>query len=137
MIKAIYSKELTEVSRKIRTEVFVEEQGFKEEFDTIDNDCMHIDLYDKEKAVATARVYKENGEYHLGRVAVLKSQRGQHFGERVVKEAENYLRENGADMLTLSSQVRVRDFYKHLGYIEVGEEYLDEYCPHIKMYKKL
>ena len=30
-----------------------------------------------------------------------------------------------------------KDFYKKLGYTEIGEIYKEEFCPHIKMFKDL
>ncbi len=39
--------------------------------------------------------------------------------------------------LEVSAQVRVKEFYKKLGYKEVGEIYFDEYCEHITMEKEL
>ena len=35
------------------------------------------------------------------------------------------------------SQVRAKNFYEKIGYVEYGEVYFDEYCEHIKMKKIL
>ena len=32
---------------------------------------------------------------------------------------------------------KAKDFYKKLGYTEIGEIYKEEFCPHIKMFKDL
>ncbi|MDY4474645.1 GNAT family N-acetyltransferase [Mitsuokella sp.] len=40
-------------------------------------------------------------------------------------------------LLVLSAQIQARPFYEKLGYRASGEEYLDEYCPHIRMEKEL
>ena len=43
---------LTYDERMLRTSVFIEEQKFKEEFDEIDNDSLHLVLYTDDKALS-------------------------------------------------------------------------------------
>lgn len=57
---------------KIRTAVFIKEQGFNNEFDKIDENCLHIVLYDDDKPIATARYFSEGHNYHIGRGGNLK-----------------------------------------------------------------
>ena len=59
----------------IRKEVFMEEQGFVEEFDEIDHQARHIVVFNGEVPVGTCRFYwdQERNSYVLGRVAVRKS----------------------------------------------------------------
>ena len=121
----------------IRTGVFIDEQGFKDEFDETDKTCSHIVLYDNETPVATCRYFEENGVYHIGRVAVIKEYRNQHSGNEIMQIAEaEILKENGKQ-IEVSAQVRIKDFYKKLGYKEFGNVYFDEYCEHIAMRKEL
>ena len=42
----IYTAGLPEEAKKIRLEVFVKEQGFEEEFDSVDDTAAHIVLFD-------------------------------------------------------------------------------------------
>ena len=121
----------------IRTSVFVDEQGFNDEFDEIDKICSHIVLYDSGIPVATCRYFKENGIYHIGRVAVIKEYRGRHLGDEIMKFAENEIKNDGGKMIEVSAQVRIKEFYSNLGYKEFGEIYFDEYCEHIRMVKEL
>ena len=125
---------------KIRTSVFVDEQGFKDEFDEIDKTCTHIVLYDSGKCIATCRYFKEGENYHIGRVAIIKEYRGKHLGNKIMQIAETEIRGkcNGAKcVIEVSSQVRVSEFYEKLGYNEIGNIYVDEYCEHIRMIKEL
>lgn len=39
--------------------------------------------------------------------------------------------------IEISAQVRVKDFYRKLGYRATGPVYYDEYCAHIRMVKLL
>lgn len=126
MIEFKITDALTDDERMIRTTVFVEEQGFNEEFDTIDNGgCTHIVLYSDGKPSGCVRFFTEGSEeeYHLGRLAVLKNYRGQHFGEILVKEVEKCVKKRGAKVLALSAQLRVSEFYEKLGYTKSGEIY--------------
>ena len=122
---------------KIRTAVFIDEQGFKDEFDETDKTCSHIVLYDNEKPIATCRYFKEGENYHIGRVAIIKEYRGKHLGNKIMQITENEIAKDGGKQIEVSAQVRVSDFYKKLGYNQIGEIYFDEYCEHIRMIKLL
>ena len=100
---------------KIRTAIFVEEQGFKNEFDDIDKTCTHIVLYDKQIPVGTCRYFHEGPNYHIGRVAVSKKYRGQHLGEHIMQIAEDEIKNEGGKQIEVSAQMRVKDFYHKLG----------------------
>lgn len=122
----------------IRKRVFVDEQGFNDEFDDIDAIAYHVVLFVKNRYAATGRLYSgENGAMHIGRVAVLREFRGMSLGSLVIAVLEKKALDSGFNKVELSAQVRVMEFYKKLGYIAEGEEYMDEDCPHIKMVKKL
>ena len=54
-----------------------------------------------------------------------------------MQEAEKQVRALRGDKLLLAAQTRVREFYEKQGYAAEGEEFLDEYCPHIWMSKAL
>lgn len=123
----------------IRQEVFVEEQGFVVEFDEIDDIAKHIVLFKDETPVGTCRFYwsKEKASHVLGRVAVRKAFRGQCFGQALLQEAEQQVRTLQGQSLCLAAQVRAKPFYEKQGYLAAGDEFLDEGCPHIWMYKSL
>ena len=121
----------------IRTAIFVEEQGFKDEFDEIDKTCSHIVLYDNEKPIATCRYFSQNGVYHIGRVAIIKEYRGKHLGNEIMRIAEQEIKNEGGKNIEVSAQYRVKEFYKKLGYKEIGDIFYDEYCKHITMVKEL
>lgn len=123
----------------IRTAVFVEEQKFNEEFDTVDATALHAIIYVDGKAAGCARMFCEEGQsaYHIGRVAVLKEYRKLHLGTEIMNALLEKAKELGADRAVLSAQCRVQPFYESLGFEASGEIYLDEYCPHIHMEKAL
>lgn len=121
---------------KIRTDVFVIEQDFKEEFDDIDNNCTFLVMYDEDEPVAMCRYFPIGEDvYAIGRIAVIKEYRGRGLGSYIVKEAEKKVIELGAKQAVLSAQTRAREFYEKLGYIGEGQFYYEEWCEHIKMRK--
>ena len=130
-------KGLNDDIRYVRETVFVKEQGFKREFDNIDELAFHIVFYENEKPVATCRYFCENDIYHIGRVAVIKDFRGLSIGNKIMQYAENEIKKAGGKLIEVSAQVRIKDFYKKLGYVEHGKVYLDEFCEHIRMVKVL
>lgn len=123
----------------IRTTVFSEEQGFKNEFDDIDKIATHIVLFEDNQAVAVCRVYySEDKKCHvIGRIAVIKDYRGKAYGVKIVRAAETEIKQRHCNKIGLSAQERVSKFYEKLGYNKYGSTYLDEGCPHIWMEKEL
>lgn len=130
---------LTDECKIIRQKVFIEEQHFKNEFDDIDKNAFHIIAYIDDKPVGTGRMFRSdnNGEYIIGRIAVLKDYRKYHIGSGIVKAFEEKANELGAEQISLSAQCRVKEFYEKLGFNATGKTYYDEYCEHIRMVKKL
>lgn len=130
---------LTPDAARIREEVFMKEQGFVEEFDDIDGISRHVVLYDGEEAVGVCRLFRgeTDGVFVVGRLAVMPRVRGMGLGARVLAEAERLARESGGARVELDAQTRARGFYERLGYRAEGDEFLEEYCPHIRMWKAL
>ncbi len=122
---------------EVRQTVFVEEQGFRDEFDAIDAVAAHIVLFDEEMPVGVCRVFPDGEGYVLGRLAVIKAYRNKHLGSRLVREAEHYVQSRGGKELRLHAQCRAASFYSKLGYTEFGEVGYEENCPHIWMKKEL
>lgn len=133
----IYEK-LNDSARSIRTKVFVEEQGFQNEFDEIDGYAVHFVAFSEDDfPIGVCRVFGDNelNSFILGRLAVLKEYRGNGCGAELVREALRYVKKEGGKRLTLHAQCASRCFYEKLGFIGYGETEYDEGCPHIKMYK--
>ena len=137
MISFKVTDAISEDEKMIRETVFIEEQKFKIEFDDLDVIATHIVMYLDTQPVGCCRLYKQENEYHIGRIAVLKPYRGKGCGEKILLEAEKVAKEKGADCIKLSAQVRASGFYEKLGYKKYGEIYFDEYCEHIAMKKDI
>ncbi len=133
-----FFSELPHDARVIRQEVFVDEQGFKNEFDETDSSCTHLVLYADGVPAAVGRLFRtDGGVYTFGRIAVKKQFRGKGLGSEVMKLLEEKVREYGGTKAAVSAQCRARGFYEGLGYTASGAVYLDEFCEHIHMEKNL
>ena len=130
---------ITDEIKQIRIDVFMKEQGFEDEFDEIDEIAKFVLLSIDGKPAGTCRYFPSNeeGDAHIGRMAVRKLYRGQHLGTKIMIAAENGIRRDGFKTCSLSAQVQAKPFYESFGYKSEGEEYLDEGCPHILMRKVL
>jgi predicted GNAT family N-acyltransferase len=132
--------QLPEEARSIRIEVFVDEQGFNEEFDKVDYEAIHFLAFNSQGApVGTCRIFNKDDKsvFYLGRLAVLKSYRGLKIGSALICQCENVARNLGASEIRLHSQYRVKNFYQKCGYNEYGEIEDEEGCPHIWMKKNI
>ena len=135
----IFNK-LTEESKNIREIVFVNEQGFTEEYDEKEDISNHFVMFDHDgKAVATCRIFKTGkpGEYMFGRMAVLKELRGNNIGRRMIEEVERFIIGQGGNRIILHAQLHAKGFYEKLGFIQEGETQLEQNKPHVWMSKKL
>lgn len=123
----------------IRETVFIDEQGFRDEFDEIDKKAVHLVAYDKDKPVATCRFFwsDERNTYLLGRLAVLKEYRKNHLGAVMMKKTEEFVKESGGTSIELHAQEQAIKFYEKQGYSVCSEMEYEEHCPHYWMRKKL
>lgn len=133
-----YEKKLPDEARRIRQTVFVEEQGFCEEFDQVDAAATHFVAYEENGLpVGTCRVFWDTAaeRYVLGRLAVRKGYRGQKIGAALVKESEKYVHRAGGGSLSLHAQCQVSGFYQKQGFAECSEVEDEQGHPHVWMKK--
>lgn len=92
--------------------------SLREEFDEHDCDgTRYIVLLDEEYPVATCRFYPvSETDVTLGRVVVLPEYRGLQLGNRVLTEAEKWIRELGFSRILVESRVEVTGFYEKFGF---------------------
>lgn len=133
-----YGKEDFEDAKMIRQKVFVEEQGFNNEFDEIDKHAYHLVIYLDDHPVATGRMYQQDKQTVIfGRIAVLKQYRKLGLGRKVIEGLEKKAKELNFKQAHLSAQMQASKFYEKLGYCCYGNQYYDEWCLHISMNKCL
>lgn len=119
----------------IRDAVFTKEQGYAAEIDIDDYDeiAFHVIVYQDDQAIATARLIPLDNAGKIGRVAVLKSHRGQGIGLIMMQALMAKAKELSMTSIELSSQVHAIAFYEKLGFVTEGAVYLEDGEPHIHM----
>ncbi len=125
--------QLPEEAIMIRTKVFMEEQGFKNEFDPIDENAFHLVLFENDRPIGTCRFFAEEDHYAIGRLAVLKSGRGKGFAKQLVSEAQKEIKKLGGTKILIHAQKRLEKMYERFGFRSCGIEDLDEGVVHIWM----
>ncbi len=122
----------------IRKAVFIDEQGITEadEWDEADHSARHFLARHNGVAVGCARlIVNDNGDCQIGRMAVLQTYRKQGIGGALISALiEHYLcNTNAGTHLFLHAQIQVVDFYRNLGFVEYGEEFIDAGIVHKAM----
>ncbi|GHU46298.1 hypothetical protein FACS1894120_2890 [Clostridia bacterium] len=127
--------ELEAVVMPVRYEVFCEEQGVLREIehDGYDAGAVHCAVEINGAVVGTARFVNIDGTYFVGRVAVLKSERGKGYGKIAVTALLEYAGEHNISEIHIHSQVSAADFYRKLGFTEFGERFSEAGIEHISM----
>jgi ElaA protein len=125
---------------QLRSEVFVVEQDcVYQDIDYKDQKAFHVLGIKNNTIVAYARVF-DAGDYFtlpsIGRIVVKKEERKYKYGHQLVQSAITYIEENftTTDIL-ISAQKYLIKFYNSHGFIQQGEEYLEDGIPHVKMLK--
>lgn len=134
------TKELYEILQ-LRSEVFVVEQDcVYQDIDSKDQKAFHVIGIKENKLIAYARVF-DSGDYFdlpsIGRIVVKEDQRKYKYGHQLVQKSIDYIQENFKEKsILISAQTYLIKFYNSLGFIQQGEEYLEDGIPHIKMLRK-
>ena len=135
-------KEYTKLPKEaidLRTEIFIKEQGFIDEFDDKEDISTHLVMFSNNIPVASCRYYFDNEKnaYYIGRIVVVKDLRNKGLGKQILKEAEIRIAKQTIKTIYLSAQQDKADFYIKQGYEITGEPYFEEHCPHILTRKEL
>ncbi|KAI9144224.1 acyl-CoA N-acyltransferase [Paraphysoderma sedebokerense] len=157
--KIVSTLEERQKAYDVRFKVFVDEQKVNpdNEIDEIDDSATHVLLIQhsssaltgksEDKVIGTVRVYikgdgaerkEENNNWQrngkLGRLAVLKEERGKGYGKILVQEGHNVLRKQGIQLVMIHAQCVARKFYESCGYKCHDETiFYEEGIPHIAM----
>ncbi|HET6768113.1 MAG TPA: GNAT family N-acetyltransferase [Chitinophagaceae bacterium] len=126
---------------ELRSKVFIVEQNcVYNDPDGNDQVAWHLMGVGEEQLIAYARILPPGVVYTdpaIGRVVTAPSKRksglGRELMNRCIKHCEDLF---GKTSITLSAQVYLKKFYESLGFSAIGNEYLDDGIPHIKMSSK-
>ena len=126
---------------RIRNTVFEIEQGAiaEEELDSYDGDfeTLYALIYDGNEPVATGRIAHTSKGLKIGRIAVLKEQRGRGTGALLVNALCDKASSYGAEFILVDAQLHAVPFYEKLGFSPTGEsEITDRGIIHLPMRKQ-
>ncbi len=122
---------------RLRNEVFVVEQNcVYQDADNKDQKATHIFIKNNDEILAYTRIFKP-GEYFknasIGRVVVNPKYRKQNLGKKIMQISIVFVLQSGFNTIEISAQTYLKKFYNELGFTHIGEEYLEDNIPHIKM----
>ncbi len=123
---------------QLRSKVFVVEQDcVYQDVDFKDQKALHVFACKNDKIIAYTRVFKP-GDYFdyasIGRVVVAADERKFGYGHDLMKASIEALKKYfKVDKITISAQKYLKKFYETHQFIQVGEEYLEDGIPHIRM----
>lgn len=113
-------------------EVFVSELEFPENiiFDETDETAVQAVVYkdiDRTIPVGVGRLCRTDEEkaYKIGRIAVKKEERGQGFGDFIVRMLVDKGLMMGADRVVTDAQSHVIKFFEKIGFRPTGETYTE------------
>lgn len=124
---------------RLRSEVFVVEQEcIYQDIDNKDKKAVHIFLKEKNEIIAYSRVFKEKEYFEnpsIGRVVVANKRRMYGVGKKIMNISIDYIKQNiKAKSIEISAQKYLKKFYSNLGFIQQGDEYLEDNIPHLRMF---
>lgn len=125
---------------QLRSQVFVVEQNcIYQDVDAKDQKSLHIFGVKNDKIIGYARIFKPSDYFEnasIGRVVVAASERKLGYGMDLMEVSITAIKSNfKVNKITISAQVYLKKFYQSLGFNQVGEEYLEDGIPHIRMDK--
>ncbi|MGB3774861.1 MAG: GNAT family N-acetyltransferase [Leeuwenhoekiella sp.] len=125
---------------RLRAQVFVVEQDCPyQDVDNKDQIARHVMGFKEDRLVAYTRLFKA-GDYFknasIGRVVVCKEDRKYGYGKDLMQiSIEQVMKYDQNNIIEISAQKYLKNFYNDLGFQQQGDEYLEDNIPHILMIK--
>ena len=123
---------------QLRSEVFVVEQDcVYQDVDGKDQKAIHVLGFKNDKIIAYARLFDSQQYFDtpsIGRVIVKETERKFGYGHDLIKiSKQTILDVYKKNTITISAQTYLKKFYESHGFKQVGEGYLEDDIPHIRM----
>ena len=127
-----YEEDYKKSIRYIREQVFINEQKISSEleFDGLDNEALHILVFEGTNAIATGRMLEDG---HIGRIAVLSKHRSQNIGSKIITKFIEESKQKYYKRLYLSAQIQTIKFYEKLGFTIFGDTFMEANIEHQSM----
>ena len=126
---------------QLRSEIFIVEQNCAyQDLDGKDQKALHVIGFKNKSIVAYTRIFKPGDYFNyasIGRVIVAKNERQHKYRYEIMNASIQSIKDCfNETKIKLSAQCYLKRFYNNLGFLEVGEEYLEDGIPHIGMIKE-
>ena len=130
------SADLLYLILKTRQEVFILEQQCNYlDADNLDQCSRHLMGLQDGKLIAYMRIVNKDALYDhisLGRILVIKEYRGMGLGCELMNKAIELIAVD-KESIVMSAQSYLIEFYQNFGFQTIGDQYLEDNIPHIKM----
>jgi ElaA protein len=125
---------------RLRQEVFVVEQDcIFRDMDGLDQEAVHMLCWRSSELLAYLRCLKPGlgfAESSLGRIVVSPAGRGLQLGRELLQRGIDHNRQRWPDSaIQIGAQAYLEAFYKSLGFVPVGDEYIEDGIAHLHMIK--
>jgi predicted GNAT family N-acyltransferase len=122
-------------AERLRTRVFVEEQGVPPELERDEHDAIacHVLAEDRGEPVGTGRLIVSGDTGKIGRMAVVAARRGGGIGGRVLAALVSEARALGLARVRLHAQVHAAPFYERHGFVACGDVFVEAGIDHLEM----
>lgn len=128
------NQEEMDIAKHIRVEVFVKEQNVPFEEDWDEEESENYLIYDNNNIPVGTMRYRDLGEkIKLERVAVLKEHRNKGYGEKLVREVIEEIKQQTPKPITLNSQLPAIPLYQRIGFQQYGDLFYEADIPHYAM----
>lgn len=123
---------------RLRSEVFVVEQDcVYQDIDNKDQKALHVIGFSDHTIVAYTRIF-DGGDYFdhpsIGRVVVQEAYRGKDLGHKILRASIEAVETRfGKQKIEISAQVYLEKFYNEHQFRSIGETYLEDGIPHVRM----
>ncbi len=122
----------------LRSRIFiVDQQSIYIDPDNYDQKALHLCAFSSNKIIAYARLFRSGDKIEsatFGRVLVDQSLQKQGIGRELVSRSIAILhQEYNENTIQIEAQLYLQKFYSDYGFIPIGEPYIEDNVPHIRM----
>jgi len=123
----------------LRRRVFIEEQGVPEEIELDEDDAraIHALALEDGRPVGCGRMVPHGDYVKIGRMAVVREQRGRGIGRQLLLFLMERARNAGFRRAVLDAQLHAEEFYRRQGFTPVGDIFEEAGIMHRRMERLL
>lgn len=99
----------------------------------IDFDGLHFGLYCEHELTAVVSLFANDHTAQFRKMAVLPTDQGKGFGKQLLTYVLDYCRTQNITTLWCNARTSAEHFYKKIGFIAVGEPYLQNHIEYVRM----